>query len=67
MIKLIINGKETEVPPNSNVDEMLTYINHAGKMFVVEKNLEIIPKDQYSSCILQDGDCIEIVGFAGGG
>ncbi|MFR5356431.1 MAG: sulfur carrier protein ThiS [Clostridia bacterium] len=34
---------------------------------VVEKNLEIIPKDQFGQVVIQDEDVIEVVRFVGGG
>jgi sulfur carrier protein len=33
----------------------------------VELNLEIVPKSQYDSTILKDGDSVEVVSFVGGG
>ncbi|MDO4491712.1 MAG: sulfur carrier protein ThiS [Lachnospiraceae bacterium] len=33
----------------------------------VERNEEIVPKSTYDTCILQDGDIVEIVSFVGGG
>ena len=33
----------------------------------VERNGEIVPKDKYSTVILEDGDSLEIVCFVGGG
>ena len=39
----------------------------SAAMFVVEKNLKIILKEDYSSEKIFDGDKIELVGFFGGG
>ena len=33
----------------------------------VERNGEIVPRSRYGETVLQDGDCIEIVRFVGGG
>jgi len=67
MIKVKINGKETELNSTSTIKDMLNFINYQGKMFVIEKNLEIVPKEEYETCKLSDGDVVEIVAFAGGG
>ncbi len=67
MIKVQINGEEQELKENSNITEMLEQINFNGKMFAVEKNLEIIQKEDYEQSMINDGDKIEIVVFAGGG
>lgn len=37
------------------------------KRIAVEKNGDIIPKSQYETTVLQDGDCLEVVRFVGGG
>ena len=41
--------------------------NYRSERIAVERNEEIVPKCQYDSCLLQDGDCVEIVSFVGGG
>ena len=33
----------------------------------VERNEDIVPKAQYDTVILQDGDSVEVVSFVGGG
>lgn len=65
-ITVNINGKEIELENVSTVEGMLKARNVTGEMFVVEKNLEIVPKDKYDTKI-KNGDSIEIVGFFGGG
>lgn len=62
-----VNGKDLQVEDNINITKLLETIEYKGKMFVVEKNEEIIYKEQYETTSLIDGDSIEIVGFAGGG
>lgn len=62
-----INGNDIELLNSSNVAEMLEERNVVGKMFVVEKNMEIIQKDKYSETKVEDDDVFEIVGFFGGG
>ncbi len=37
------------------------------KRIAVERNGEIVPKTNYATTILQDGDVIEVVSFVGGG
>lgn len=65
-IKVRINGKDIELENSSTVAEMLQERNVTGTMFVVEKNLEIVPKDKYHTTI-EENDSFEIVGFFGGG
>lgn len=46
------------------------YLESAGydpKRVAVERNGGIVPKAQYGETVLQDGDCVEVVSFVGGG
>lgn len=66
-MKVIINGKETEIAENSTVKQVLETMEIKSNMLVVEKNLNIVDKKDYESCLLNEGDSLEIVGFFGGG
>lgn len=65
-INIKINGKDIELEGGSTVSQMLEVRKVTGEMFVVEKNMQIIPKDKYNT-IIENNDTIEIVGFFGGG
>lgn len=65
-IKITFNGNELEIPKESTIDDLLNIRQVSGKMFVVEKNFEIIQKENYGQKI-EENDNIEIVGFFGGG
>ncbi|MFA7659046.1 MAG: sulfur carrier protein ThiS [Candidatus Gastranaerophilaceae bacterium] len=66
-INVKINGKNIELKNSSNVEQMLDERKVTGTMFVVEKNLEIVPKEKYSQTPVAENDSFEIVGFFGGG
>lgn len=66
-IKIEVNGKEVEIQENSTVQDFIEERKVTGTMFVVEKNLKIIHKDEYLSEKIKAGDQIELVGFFGGG
>jgi len=66
-LNLKINGKDIELQNASTIAEMLEEREVSGKMFVVEQNLAIIPKEEYSTTKVKENDVIEIVGFFGGG
>ena len=49
---------------------LLAYLKQAGykpQNVAVERNLEIVPRAEFSTTVLQDGDVLEIVTFVGGG
>lgn len=66
-INIKINGDDIELKESLTVAEMLQERNVEGSMFVVEKNLQIIPKENYAKEQIKSGDSFEIVSFFGGG
>lgn len=66
-MKITVNGKEVELKNSKTVADFVIERNVTGKMYVIEKNLEIIQKEDYSKTPLNEGDVIELVGFVGGG
>jgi len=61
-----INGESVD----ASGQNLLAYLNENGYItegVAVERNEEIIPKAEYGSTILSDGDIVEIVSFVGGG
>ena len=61
-----INGEEQAVA-GQTVAEYLEKAGYCRTRVAVERNGEIVPKSQYGEVVLQEGDCIEIVSFVGGG
>ena len=61
-----INGEEKEIAGKN----LLEYLKEAGfepERVVVERNLDIIPKDELGNTIIQVEDVIEVLRFVGGG
>lgn len=61
-----INGKE-ENPGNITLQEYLNKNNYNLKIIAVERNEEIVSKNDYEKVYIQPDDVIEIVSFVGGG
>jgi sulfur carrier protein len=65
-MEIIVNGEKKPVSPMC----VLKYLESLGidpRLVAVECNLEILPKSDYETTILKDGDRLEIVQFVGGG
>ena len=61
-----INGESKEIAGKN----LLEYLKENGfnpEHLVVERNYEIIPKEQFASVTIQDEDVIEVLRFVGGG
>ena len=61
-----INGEELNME-GKNIAEYLAVTNYDSGRIAVERNGDIVPKEQYGETILQDGDTVEVVSFVGGG
>ncbi len=61
-----INGQEADAA-GTTVAEYLKTTNYNTVRVAVERNGDIVPKSQYETTFIEDGDLIEIVGFVGGG
>lgn len=67
-MELIINGNRLEVPDTvTTVSVLLKHFELDQKVVIVEKNAEIIAKEEHQASELCEGDKIELVHFVGGG
>ena len=62
-----VNGTKKELPGVFSVKEYLEQNGYVISQIAVELNEEILPKTEYVSTVLKDGDVMEIVSFMGGG
>jgi sulfur carrier protein len=65
-LQVTINGEQHDIA-ESTILEYLTSIGIDPKRVAVELNLAILPKGEYETASLKEGDRIEIVHFVGGG
>lgn len=66
-MKLIVNGKEEEIPEAITIDVFVEHFGFDVKKIAVEVNKEIVIKSMYSEVYLDDGDVVEVLTFVGGG
>ncbi|GLQ07055.1 sulfur carrier protein ThiS [Sneathiella chinensis] len=66
-MKLTINGEVREYSASLTIQELLADLELDGSKVALERNLEIVPRSEYGSTRLEDGDTLEIVHFIGGG
>lgn len=67
MISLTINGTPRTFDRPLNCADLISALELAGKRIAMERNGEIVPRSQFTQCMLQDGDRLEIVAAVGGG
>lgn len=64
---MIVNGKVYSFEGNITVSDLLKKLNLNSDLVVVEVNLNIVYKENFSDKVLNDSDRIEIISFVGGG
>lgn len=62
-----INGKTVSGAAGKSVSSYLSDQGYGSSSVAVECDGEVIPKKDYASRIIRDGEIIEIVSFVGGG
>lgn len=66
-LNITINGEARRLTTETSVRGLLTGLGMDPAKIAVERNLEIVPRSQYDSTMIGDGDRLEIVHFIGGG
>ena len=64
---ITVNGESRTLEKPVTVTEYLEACNYVPVQVVVELNEEILPKTEYDSTAIADGDVVEILSFMGGG
>jgi len=66
-MQIILNGESREVANGTSVEALVLTLGGDPRGVAIERNLEIVPKAEHASTLLQDGDRLEVVQFVGGG
>jgi len=66
-LTITVNGESRTIPPGATVIDLLQEIGLSSGRVAIERNLEILPRDQWPTTRLQPNDRYEIVHFVGGG
>lgn len=64
---MIVNGEKMDIQPGTTVEELLQKLNFNDNRVVVEVDLAIVSKDEYSIKKLDTNSKVEIIQFVGGG
>ena len=62
-----VNGESRRVHGEMNVTGLLRDLQLNGERVAVEINREILDRRDFDARMLQEGDCVEILSFIGGG
>jgi thiamine biosynthesis protein ThiS len=66
-MRMIVNGETLEMSNVETLQDLLKKLQVDPGSVIVEINLSIVRKSEFSTFKLHDGDKVEIVNFVGGG
>lgn len=66
-MEIFVNGEPRDMPVGTTVAELLVAMNLQPRFLAVERNFELVPRQQHAAATLQPGDRLEVVTLVGGG
>jgi sulfur carrier protein len=67
LIKIQLNGESRETPEGLTLAALIDWLKLPADRVAVERNLEIVPRTQWTETPVRAGDRLEVVHFVGGG
>jgi len=67
LISIHLNGEARQVPEDITLAALVDWLELPADRVAVERNLEIVPRNQWSETMIGEGDRLEVVHFVGGG
>lgn len=64
---IMVNGEQVSCEEGMTLESMIAQRGHDKRQIAIEWNEKIIPKEEYETSVIKEGDVIEIVTFMGGG
>ena len=62
-----VNGEQIQLTKATTLEEFLIEQGYNIQRIAIERNDEIVPRENFSDVMLSDSDIIEVVHFMGGG
>lgn len=66
-MNITVNGERRPLPAAITLSELLEELSLPERRVAVELNKAVVPKTNWESVMLDDGDTLEIIHFVGGG
>lgn len=66
-MQVVLNGERRDVPDNLTLEELLEHLKLERERVAVERNREIVKREDWPQVKVQPGDQLEVVHFVGGG
>jgi thiamine biosynthesis protein ThiS len=66
-VRILVNGEERRLEPGLSVQGLLDLLGVKGSHIAVARNQDVVPRSEYPTVPLEEGDRIEIIHAVGGG
>lgn len=66
-MQIILNGDPLTVENGLTLADLVKTLGPDPRGIAIERNLEIVPKSEHATTLLEDNDRLEVVQFVGGG
>ena len=66
-MKLQLNGKLQEVPESESLLDLLAVLHLPAKTVLIERNGQPVPRTEFATTRITEGDSVEIVQMVAGG
>ena len=66
-VTVMVNDETRALPDGATVADLLATLGLGARRIAVEVNRMVVPRAEYPSTTLRDGDTVEVIHFVGGG
>lgn len=67
MIPITVNGQAVEIESPMTVEQLLDTVDVPPNYLAVEVNADVVPREEYTSHMVEANDEVEVVTLVGGG
>lgn len=67
MMQITVNGESVELDSPMTVQQVLDTVDVPPNYLAVEVNAEVVPREEFTTRVVKQGDDIEVVTLVGGG
>lgn len=66
-MRIVLNGEERQMKHRPTITDLLNELGVNNRYCAVERNAQLVPREQHDDVILEEDDQIEVVTLVGGG
>ncbi len=66
-MKITLNGEPRDIPDGLTLSSLLGHLGITPEIVAIERNLDIVSRNDWPATRVEEADNIEIVHFVGGG